>query len=187
MDTLKGQDNDEIKELCSKNECGLVIVPHNLTNKFQPFAITINQKAKKFISHKFNTWHGDRVHNQLKSSVAPGNAKVSLKISDSKLLRARWIVEMYDYLKQQKGSILHGFDKAGILETFKSANKIFTRIENPFTEKRALLIFFRVAFFLMKKTIEIFKYMCYLIIVDYCSLFVCTILTEIVILFFNDI
>ena len=34
MDTLKGQDNAEIKELCSKNECELLIVPHNLNNRF---------------------------------------------------------------------------------------------------------------------------------------------------------
>ena len=52
MDTFKGQDNAEIKELCLKNGCELVIVPHNLTNKFQPLDISINQKAKKFVSHQ---------------------------------------------------------------------------------------------------------------------------------------
>ena len=66
MDTLKGQDNAQIKKLCSKTDHELAIVPHNLINKFQPLDITINQKAKKFISHKFNTWYGDRVINQLK-------------------------------------------------------------------------------------------------------------------------
>ena len=30
MNTFKGHDNAEIKELGSKNECELVIVPHNL-------------------------------------------------------------------------------------------------------------------------------------------------------------
>ena len=54
MDTFKGQDNSEMKELCSKNEYELVIVFVNLTNKFQPIDITNNRKAKKFISHKFN-------------------------------------------------------------------------------------------------------------------------------------
>ena len=50
MDTFKGQDNAEIKELSSKNECELVIVPSNLTSKFQPLDITIKQKAKKVIT-----------------------------------------------------------------------------------------------------------------------------------------
>ena len=66
MDTFKGQDNAEIKALCLKNDCELVIVLHNLTDKFQPLDISINQKAKKFIYHKFNTWYADRVSEQLK-------------------------------------------------------------------------------------------------------------------------
>ena len=46
MDTFKGQDNAEIKALCLKDDCNMVIVPHNLTNKFQPLDIPINQKPK---------------------------------------------------------------------------------------------------------------------------------------------
>ena len=42
MDTFKGQDNDVLKEFCSKNRCELVIVPHNLTNKFQPLDLSVN-------------------------------------------------------------------------------------------------------------------------------------------------
>ena len=34
MDTVKDQDNEEIKSLCLEDNCELVIVPHNLTNKF---------------------------------------------------------------------------------------------------------------------------------------------------------
>ena len=43
---------------------------------------------------------------------------------------------MFDYLKQQNESIVNGFDKAGITEAVKSANEVFSRIENPFTQKR---------------------------------------------------
>ena len=42
---------------------------------------------------------------------------------------------MYTYLKQQKESILNGFDKAGMAEVVKSANEVFPRIENTFPEK----------------------------------------------------
>ena len=58
-------------------------------------------------------------------------------MSDLKPLYARWIVDMYTYLRQQKESILNGFDKAGITEAVKSANEVFARIENPFSEKGA--------------------------------------------------
>ena len=70
MVTFKGQDNDEIKALCMENDCELVIVPPNLTNKFQPLDISVNQK---FISHKFNTWCAERV-------ISPCNVKVFMRV-----------------------------------------------------------------------------------------------------------
>ena len=66
-----------MKRLCAKNNCELVIVPHNLTNKFQPLDISINQSAKKLILNKFNTWYADRVSKQFSYGVAPGDVKVS--------------------------------------------------------------------------------------------------------------
>ena len=69
--------------------------------------------------------------------LAPGYMKGSVEMSDLKPLHARWIVDMCTYLKQQKESILNGFDKARITEAVKSANEVFARIENTFVEKRA--------------------------------------------------
>lgn len=64
MDTFKGQDNEKIKSLQLKNNCDVVIVPHNLTSKSQLLDITINQKAKKFVSNQFNKWYAERVSHQ---------------------------------------------------------------------------------------------------------------------------
>ena len=36
MDFFKGQDNDVILDLCEKHMCQVIVVSHNLTNKFQP-------------------------------------------------------------------------------------------------------------------------------------------------------
>ena len=52
-----------------------------------------------------------------------------------KLLHAKWVVEMYEYLKQQKESVIKGFEKAGIMEGVKSAQDIYTRCENPSDDK----------------------------------------------------
>ena len=136
MDTFKRQVNEEMKLLDLKNNCELVIVPHNLTNKFQPLDISINQSAKKFISNKFNAWYVDRVSKQLSNGVIPGDVKVSLKLSDLKPLHARWIVEIYNHLKHQNDSIIKGFDAAGHSEVIVCATDIFTQIENPFNEQR---------------------------------------------------
>ena len=136
MDTFKGQDNEGIKQLYLNNNCELVIVPHNLTNKFQPLDISINQSAKKFISNKFNAWYVDRVSKQLSNGVIPGDVKVSLKLSDLKPLHTRWIVEIYNHLKYQNDSIIKGFDDSGHSEAIAYAKDIFTQIENPFNEQR---------------------------------------------------
>jgi len=136
MDTFKGQDNEEIKRLCNESRCELVIVPHNLTNKFQPLDLTINQKAKKFVSNCFNTWYAERVSKELTNGKAAGDVKVSMKLSDLKPLHAKWVVDIYAYLKQQKDSIIKGFEKAGILEAVKMAQEVYARNENPFDEKR---------------------------------------------------
>ena len=143
MDTFKGQGNEEMKRLCAKNNCELVIVPHNRTNKFQPLNISINQSAKKFISNKFNTWYADRVSKQLSNGVAPGDVKVSLKLTDLKPLHVRWIDETYNHLKRQNDSIIKGFDAAWISEAITCANDVFTRVENPFDEQKQQQNIFR--------------------------------------------
>ena len=61
MDTFKGQNNDVILDLCKKHMCQVVIVPHNLMNKFQPLDITANTPVKSFISNKYNEWFSKQV------------------------------------------------------------------------------------------------------------------------------
>ena len=65
MDAFKGQDNDTLKQLCTENNCDIVIVPHNLTNKFQPSDFSVNKAAKSFIQSKYNDWFADQVFTQL--------------------------------------------------------------------------------------------------------------------------
>ena len=61
MDTLKGQDNETLTKLCADNHCVVVLVPNNLTNKFQPLDLTVNKPAKGFLSEKYNHWYSDEV------------------------------------------------------------------------------------------------------------------------------
>ena len=56
-DTFKGQDNDKVAKLFCKSNCALIIVPHILTNKFQPLDITVNKPAKSLIKDKYNMWY----------------------------------------------------------------------------------------------------------------------------------
>ena len=40
MDNFKGQDNDDLRELCTKSNWEIVIIPQNLANKFQRLDLT---------------------------------------------------------------------------------------------------------------------------------------------------
>ena len=52
MDCFKGQDNDTIKLECKKNYCATSIVPHNLTQYFQPLDVSVSKPAKSFVSNQ---------------------------------------------------------------------------------------------------------------------------------------
>ena len=46
MNTFKVQDNDTLKKLRVENNCDVVIVPHNLTDKFQLLNLPVKRAAK---------------------------------------------------------------------------------------------------------------------------------------------
>ena len=132
MDTFKGQDNDILKKLCSENRCEIVIVPHNLTNKFQPLDLTVNKAAKAFIQNQYNDWFSNQVAHQLKSGKDPANIKISSKLSDLKPLHASWIVNLHNHMQGECETIVKGFKEAGIVEAIKDSEAIYERVENPF-------------------------------------------------------
>ena len=84
MDTFKGLDNDRLRELCSENYCEVVIVPHNLTKKFQPLDISVNKAAKIFIQNMYNEWFSNEVATQLNRGVDLTEVKIASKLSDLK-------------------------------------------------------------------------------------------------------
>ena len=132
MSTFKGQDNDEVAKLCHKNNCTLIIVPHNLTKRFQPLDITVNKPAKSFIKYKYNMWYTEQDVKNLKEGKVPVDVEVSLNLSEIKPLHAKWIQEMYEYLRGCSGLVLNGLESAEITEAVEKSNEIFERIENPF-------------------------------------------------------
>ena len=67
IDTFKGQ-NDDLRELCAGNNCDIVIIPHNLPNKFQPLDLSINKVAKAYVSKKYNTYLTNEISKQLKKA-----------------------------------------------------------------------------------------------------------------------
>ena len=48
---------------------------------------------------------------------------------------AKCVVEMYEYLKEQKESVIKGFEKGEIMAVVKSSQDIYRRHENPFDDR----------------------------------------------------
>ena len=129
MDTIKGQNNEDIAKLCKKKPLS---ARHNLTNKFQPLDLTVNKPAKCFIKDLYNTWYADQVADQLAKGKAPADVDVSVNLTVIKPLHVTWITQRHDNLKGRKNLIFNGFRSAGITEAVQKANEVFQRIENPF-------------------------------------------------------
>ena len=134
MDTFKRKDNDTLKKLCAENNCDVVIVPHNLTNQFQPLDLSVSKAAKSFIQNKYDDWFADQVFTQLQNGKGPTDVKISSKLSDLKPIRARWIVDWYNHVIKEKDMIVRGFNSAVISEAVQNAEDIYEKIENPFRE-----------------------------------------------------
>ena len=72
MDTFK---------LCAENKCDVVIVPHNLTNKFLPLDLSVNMAANSFIQNKYNDCLlTGKLFTQLQNGKDPTDVKRSSKL-----------------------------------------------------------------------------------------------------------
>ena len=134
MDTFNWQDNDDMKELCTKNNCQIIIVSHNLTSKFQSLDLTVNKAANSFISETYNAWMANEATKQLKEGKAPSEVKVTIQLTVIKPKHAGWIVGLYHKLQNEKEKIVNGFRAVGISEAIQSAKEMVEKVENPFRE-----------------------------------------------------
>ena len=81
MDTLKGQENKVIMGLCNEIFCNVAMIPHNLTNNFQPLDITAINLSKSFIANKYNACFAEEFAKQLVNCKKPADVKVSFSLS----------------------------------------------------------------------------------------------------------
>ena len=71
---------------------------------------------------------------QLRAGKAAANVKVSLRLSVIKPQHVKWIVDLYNTLKDDKERAINGFRSAGITEAIENAKDVVEKVENPFKE-----------------------------------------------------
>ena len=83
-----------------------VIVPGWCTDQLQPLDNSVNKSAKSFMQSAFQKWYFDEVAEQLRS-VDIDDVKVDLMTARMKCIRARWIVQLFEYCVPTNYSVLH--------------------------------------------------------------------------------
>ena len=110
FDVFKGQQTEEIHALLEEHNIHAVCVPANCTDRLQPMDLSVNKSVKEFMRKE---WYAAQVLKQLEegADIVP----IDLKLSTLKPLGARWLISMYDYLKEHDSIIVNGFKAAGIV------------------------------------------------------------------------
>lgn len=114
FDVFKGQQTEPVTSLLEEHNILVVPIPANCTDRLQPMDLSINKAAKDFMRSKFREWYATQVQVQLDEgaiSISPVNLRMSLM----KLIGARWLVSLYDYIRANDSLVLNGFKAAGIL------------------------------------------------------------------------
>ena len=113
IDNFKGHCTEELLKFLDSNNVNVVMVPPNCTDRLQPLDVSVNKPAKNFLCQKFHLWYAQNVCTQLEGKIP--KEPVDLRLSVLKPLGARWMVELYDFLKSKPDIIRNGFKETGIL------------------------------------------------------------------------
>ena len=130
FDVFKGQKTDRYRALLEMHDIVAVYVPANMTKYFQPLDLTINGVAKTFLKDKFGTWYAGEVSKQLENGTDIYSVDIKLQLSVLKPIHARWLISLYDHLRNKPELIVKGFDQAGISD----ALHIELENEDPFED-----------------------------------------------------
>lgn len=118
FDHFSGQMTESVLKLLDENHIHRVVIPANCTDRLQPLDVSVNKAAKEFLRRKLHDWYAQKICTQLEEEqpIAP----VDLRLSVVKPVRAKWMVELYDYFKAKPEIIVNGFKGAGIVDYLTS-------------------------------------------------------------------
>ena len=117
FDNFKGQCTEKLLKLLDSKNINVVLIPPNCTDRLQPLDLSVNKAAKEFLRKKFQNWYATQVCAQLDGKLE--KEAIDLRLSVMKPLGAKWLIELYDYLKSKPDTIKNGFKEAGILDCVK--------------------------------------------------------------------
>lgn len=112
FDNFNGQCTEDILKLLDSKNINVVIIPANCTDRLQPLDISVNKAAKEFLRAQFQEWYALQIKHQLQSNT---EEPLHLRLSVVKPLGAKWMVDLYCYIKSKPEIVCNGFKAAGIV------------------------------------------------------------------------
>ena len=112
FDMFKGQCTEAVWSLLERNDIHIVTVPANMTGKLQPLDVSVNKAAKDFLRGRFNEWYAEKV-------VEGDQGIVDMRLAIMKPISARWMIQLFDYMKANPDIIRNGFRNVGITDVLQ--------------------------------------------------------------------
>ena len=76
----------------------------------------MNAVAKHFLKDKLELWYANEVKKQLDERTEVYEIDIPLKLSILKPIHGRWLLDLYDHLRNNKEIIINCFESTGITE-----------------------------------------------------------------------
>ena len=90
-----------------------------MTDQFQPLDLKVKVHAKEFLKIKFEFWYAQQITNQLEGGTSLYYVQVPLKLSVFKPIQVKWLLGIYDHLRNTSDTIIKKFIMAGIKDALK--------------------------------------------------------------------
>ena len=107
----------DVTDLLLHNNIFYVKVLNNMTQLFQPLALTVNGHCKSFLKKKFAEWLSRQFNNQLALGKKVEDIEMKFPLTTIKPIHASWITEFFNHMSTEEGIniILNGWKASGIL------------------------------------------------------------------------
>ena len=117
---FKAQTTDKYHGHLDENNIACVQVPPNLTHIFQPLDLNANAFAKSFLKSRFQKWYAKDVTNGLNKGKNFHQIDFDTELSTMKPIHVRWLISLYDKLRNSDEMVESAFENASVMEAIDS-------------------------------------------------------------------